>query len=129
MAENGSLTVRQRRFVLALLESPTVREAAQVAGVGETTAWRYLSEDSVRAELARRTDGLLTQAASGLLSDMAEARATLLGVMRSATAGDGAKVSAARAVLDAGLRLFELYSLADRMAAVEQRIEVMDAKR
>ncbi len=44
--------------------------------------------------------------------------------MRNHTASDAAQVSAARAVLDAGMRLFELVALADRVSELERRMEV-----
>ena len=117
-----TLTTRKRRFVAALLETPTLREAAEAAGVSEPTGWRYLRDAQVRAELGRRTDALLTQAASGLASDLAEARQTLREIHRDADAPAGARVSAARAVTDTALRIFELVALADRVAALEERL-------
>lgn len=125
MADNSIpvvLTTRQRRFIAALLETATIRDAAKAAGVGERTAWHYLTLATVRSEISRRTDGLLTQASAGLLADMAESRATLLQVMRNRHASDAARVSAAGKVLDAGMRLFELVALADRVAELERRI-------
>lgn len=116
----GRLSQRKRRFVIALLETPTIREAAKAAGVGETTAWNYLREPAVRSELASRTDALITQAGAGLLADMADARQVLKTVMADPATGAGARVSAARAILDAGLRLFELVALAERVSALEQ---------
>jgi len=125
MTENGtpdSLTTRQRRFVAALLSTATVRDAAQAAGVGEATAWHYLALPVVRGEINRRTDGMITQASAGLLAEMAESRATLLEVMRNRKASDAARVSAAGKVLDAGMRLFELVALAERVTELERKI-------
>lgn len=125
MSENGtpdSLSTRQRRFVAALLQSSTIRDAAKAAHVGEATAWHYLASPQVRQEINRRTDGMITQASAGLLTEMAEARATLLEVMRNGKASDAARVSAAGKVLDAGMRLFELVALAERVTELERKI-------
>jgi len=43
-------------------------------------------------------------------------------IMRDEGASDGARVSAARAVLDSGLRLAELVTLAERVAALEEKM-------
>ena len=40
MGDNGRLSAKQRRFVAFLATTPTIRDAAKAAGVGETTAWR-----------------------------------------------------------------------------------------
>jgi phage terminase small subunit len=131
MADNGThanLTPRQRRFVAALLESSTVRQAAERADLPERTAWRYLGDAGVKAELARLGDGMLAQACVGLLDDMALARQTLRAIMQSEQASDAARVSAARAVLDASLRLFELVSLTERVGNLEERLEANDGR-
>jgi phage terminase small subunit len=125
MADNGThraLTTRQRRFVLALLESSTVRQAAERADLPERTAWRYLGDARVKIELSRLSDAMLASACVGLLDDMSLARTTLRTVMQSDQASDAARVSAARAVLDASLRLFELVSLTERVSAIEERM-------
>lgn len=43
MAENDTvLTARKARFVLAVMTSASITEAATTAGIGERAAWRYL---------------------------------------------------------------------------------------
>lgn len=124
------LTARQSRFLVALLESSTVREAARLAGVSETTAWRYLADSGVKRELAQRTDGLITQTSAGVCADMAEARGALVAVMRDPEAPCSARVTAARAILDAGMRLYELMTLAGRVSAIERAVfgELVEAE-
>ena len=56
MAESGSLNRRQEKFIAAVLTSWTVREAAEIVGIGETTAYRYLNDPVVKAELRKRQD-------------------------------------------------------------------------
>lgn len=124
MGENDRLTPRQARFCTALLEARTIREAAKMAGIGEATAWRYLASPRVRQTLSERQGAMLAQASAALVADMAEARKTLRSIMGDATAAPGVRVAAARAVLEAGLRLFELASLAERVAELERRLEV-----
>jgi len=88
----------------------------------ERTAWRYLGDARVKIELSRLSDAMLASACVGLLDDMSLARTTLRTVMQSDQASDAARVSAARAVLDASLRLFELVSLTERVSAIEERM-------
>ena len=121
MAENGTLTAGQRRFVVSLLDVRTIREAAVKARIGERTAWRYLSEGAVKAAIARRQDAILAQVTGGIVADMSEARQVLVDVMRSLTAKDSDRIRAAGLILDCGLKLFELLTLADRVTALEQK--------
>jgi phage terminase small subunit len=123
MADFGALNPRQRRFLVALVANATVRDAAQAAGIGERTAWRYLAEPSVKAALTERQDAVLGHVSRRLASEMGAALDVLCGIMRNTAANDAARVSAARAVLDSGLRLAELVTLAERVAELEARME------
>ena len=77
----------------------------------------------MRAELAKRQDGLLGHTARRLASEMETAMDVLHEVMVSRDAPDAPRVSAARAVLDSGLRLAELVALAQRVEALEKRMK------
>jgi len=44
MAENGALTAKQERAIIALLSASTIGAAAAAAGIGERTLFRWLSE-------------------------------------------------------------------------------------
>jgi len=120
MARNDTVSAAQRRFIGQLLSAPTVRRAAEASGVSERTAWRYLRAPAVRHELAERQDGILGQVARRLTCEMGAAVDVLSEVMEDTAAHPGARVSAARAVLESGLRLAELVSLSERVAELER---------
>ncbi|MGI6379794.1 MAG: hypothetical protein ACOX2R_03275 [Anaerolineae bacterium] len=117
------LNARKRRFLAALVACPTVRDAALAAGIGEATAWRYTQDPAVRQALAERQTAVLAHASRRLAREMGAAMDVLVAIMRDEEASDGARVSAARAVLDSGLKLAELVTLAERVAALEERME------
>ena len=124
MSDFDTLSRRQRRFVRALLTAPNVRAAAGIAGISEATAWRWLRLDSVQAAASELQDTLLADAtrhATGLLT---EALDTLAGIMRDNGYSASARVGAARAILETGLRYSELIELARRVEVLEQRLEV-----
>ena len=126
MAYSGAqpeLNSRQRRFVAALVACPTVRDAATAAKIGERTAWRYLGEPSVKRALAERQTAVLGHASRRLAREMGKAMDVLVEIKRDEEASDSSRVSAARAVLDSGLRLAELVTLAERVAALEESME------
>lgn len=106
----------------ALLEARSVRDAARTANVAERTAWRYLADDQVRAELANRLDAMLAQVTAGLIEDLSQARQVLRDVMARPGIAPGVRVRAAGMVLNYGLRFVELVALAERVAALEEAI-------
>jgi hypothetical protein len=58
----------------ALAGARSVRDAAEATGIHETTAWRYLRDEAVRAELAGQQSAMLQVATRGLAEDLAQAR-------------------------------------------------------
>lgn len=121
MTTNDSLSTRQRRFLAALATSPSVKAAAQMAGIAERTAWRYLSDDAIRRELAGQHDALLADTSRRMAGAMTEALNVVLGILRDVKTPPSVRVSAGRVILDSGLRLAELVTLAERVAALEAR--------
>lgn len=122
----AELSTRKRRFLAAIVASPTVRDACAAAGVAESTGWRYLSDPAVRSELAERQDSVLGHTAQRLAAEMSRALDVLVAIMNDKLASDAARVSAARCILESGLRLAELVQLAQRVSDLEQRLEARD---
>jgi len=123
LAENGTLTRGQKRFVSAALGAPSIREAARQAEIGYRTAWRYLQEPNVKRALGRRLQALTRQVLMGLAEDCGDARATLREVMLDREVAAGVRVRAAKAILDSTLQLAELIDLADRVGRLETLLE------
>lgn len=123
MADNSTLSPRQKRFVAALATSDSIRAAAGTASIAESTAWRYLRDPEVKAEIRHRQDDILAGVTSTLVQDMGEARLALRNVLRDKLASPAQRTAAARVLLDAGLRLFDALSLADRLTEVERRLD------
>jgi len=117
MAENV-LSVRKRRFVEALLGGATQAQCAVLLGVSDRQARRYMTDPHVRRVLAQGQDIAIEEVARRAAGAMSEALNTLSQVMRAGES-DTARVSAARAVLEAGLRFREQVDLAGRIEALE----------
>lgn len=127
MADNDRLTTKKRRFALACMQAKDVRDAAKVAGVGEATAYRYLKDRAVLAEIDRQADILLNQVAGGFMSDLATARGVLQEVMGDDSTPPGVRVRAAKALLDTAAAFWEMAMLARRQADTEKRIRELEA--
>jgi len=126
-AEPGILSTRQRRFIAALLLAPSIRQAAAAARVSERSAWKYLADPLVKAELAARQDGLVQAAATQLAEDMSLARSVLRKTMLAADTADGTRIMAARGLLEFSMRMLELWALTGRVVATEQRLSELEA--
>jgi hypothetical protein len=122
MATDG-LTPRQRRFIEALLVNPTIDAAAAAVGISRRTGTRWMGRPAVRAALAAALDEALGVAVRVAVRSMPSAVATLHRIHTDPDVTPGARVSAARAILDAGPKLYEANDLAERVAALEAKTE------
>ena len=120
MSENVQLSANQRKAVIALLNSATIRAAALACGLCEKTVSRYLADPDFRAELRKRQDEALAAATAALSGLAGEAVGTLAGVMGDDEASPAAKVRAAAVILAERRKVAELDDLAERVAALEQ---------
>lgn len=120
MARKGRYTA-DHNLLIALACGATIESAARTAGVSATTVYRRMRNPEfhaelqrVRAEMVQRTAGMLTGAAG-------EAVKTLV-ALQDLTTPPPVRLGAARAILELGLRLRETVELAERIAAVEARL-------
>lgn len=113
------LSRKQEQAIVALIAQPSIPAAANVAGVGDATLWRWLQRpDFVRAYRDARRQ-VVEQALGEVQSATGEAVRTLRAVMSDASAPPASRVAAARAVLDTALRAVELMDLETRITDLE----------
>jgi AcrR family transcriptional regulator len=120
MGKNGTVSAKQTATIAALLDSRGVAEAAEKAGVPVRTVYRWLqTDDAFKAALQAAEGELLDQAMRRLLQLQDTALTALHVVLVGRDTPPSARVAAAGRILDATLRLRELRSVEDRLAALE----------
>jgi len=122
MGQTGIMTPKQRRFVSAMLTSRTVAQAADLAQISRKTGERWLSDANVKAALTEAQSVALGGVTRQLVDAMSGAIGTLEAIHTDTAAPATARVSAARAILDSGLKYAELVDLAQRVTELEARI-------
>ena len=119
-------TKRSRQFeqvTAALLATATVRDAAKVAGVGETTIYRMLQDPAFAENYKQVRQQFVTNALEGVQHLIGIASKTLLEIMEDHDAPTSSRVAACRTVLDMGLRTLETQAFSERIADLERAIE------
>lgn len=120
---NGQeLTALKQRFVSALLVHNTIADAAAALGISERTAHRYMKDAAVRAALFSAQQELLRAAAQRALSEVTRALEVLAEIACSPAVPPPSRVAAAKAILDAATRLYDVASLSERVQALEERV-------
>jgi hypothetical protein len=113
------LTGKQHKAIEALLREPTIQAAAEATGVSRATIFRWLS-DPVFSSAHREARGrLLESTLTALQAASADAVICLREVINDKTAQVSARVSAARSVLEMGLKAREVLEVEERLKVLE----------
>lgn len=122
-AGHGSQLERKQEVALAaLLQSRTLAEAAQAAGISLATLSRWQQQPEFAASYRALRRDIVTQAGAQLSQACSAAVATLAGIVDEARHAPAARVSAARTILDYAFRAIEMEELSARVAALESRL-------
>jgi hypothetical protein len=122
------LTPKQQKAISALLDQPTLKEAAAASSVNESTLWRWLQDEGFQQVYRQARGQLLESTLTALQSASGLAVETLRAVMEDQTAQPSARVSAAKAVLELGLKGREILEVEERLRALEERLTAQPLK-
>jgi hypothetical protein len=115
------LTSQQQRAILGLLATPSVEAAAKQAGCTSRAVYKWLREPEFKRALGEARREALAQAVGRLAALTGAATEAL---ERNLTCGrPAAEIRAATSILDIALRGLELDDLAQRIEALEARIQ------
>ncbi len=107
------------KIISALIATKTIGAAAVAAGVSERTIYTRLADDDFRAEYERRQSMTLDAVCKALQEAMTDAVDVLTTIMKDAETSPQSRITAARSVLEYGVKLTELTDLAARVEALE----------
>lgn len=124
MKENQSnLSTKQEKAILALLTEPTIRQAAEVSGVGETTLYRWMQEKEFNQAFKDARKQAFSQTISRLQQATTDAVQTLRDIMTSADAPASSRVTAAKTVIEMAYKAYEMEDLAAELEEIKNYIE------
>jgi hypothetical protein len=120
-----TLTPKQERALVALLDCGETKQAAATARVGEVTLWRWLQlpEFQTRYRAARRQ--LVETAIAQLQSDCTIAARVLREVAEDMNAPASSRVAAAKAIIEQSVQAVELVDMEERL----KRLEALEHER
>lgn len=101
------MTAKQTKALQGLLLYPTKKEAAAFAGVSETTMRTYLADPEFQAELRKAFAQMVQDAADSLKRTLSPAIQALQSIVADDEQSASARISAARSLLEFGLRYSE----------------------
>ena len=111
----------QEKCLLALLESPSIREAAKTSGIGEATFYRYLKDKDFLTQFREARRLIVETSITQLQQASGEAVETL---KKNLTCGNpAAENQAARLILDNTYRGMEALDILPRLEVLEDEFE------
>jgi hypothetical protein len=117
-----NVTRRQEAAIAALLSSASISEASKTAGIAERTLYRWLKIDSFNAAYQDARREVVLRTVGTIQAAMVQAVETLRCVMIDDKSPPSAKVSAARVIIETGMKAYELGDLEERIAALESTL-------
>lgn len=116
------LSRKQEQALVALLEHPTITQAAKACGIGETTLFRWLQITEFNQEYNNAKRQLLSQSITRLQQASNTAVNTLISVMTNQDSPPSSRVTAAKTVLEMAIKAVEVDDLAKRIDELEELI-------
>lgn len=119
-----SINVSRDNAITALVTNPTVKGAAAACGVSEKTLHAWLNEPAF-AEKVQKAQNTITRRSIGrVLLSVGQAIDVLEEIMLDKESNVGPRVTAAKAIMDHALRVYELESVQQRLDVLERRLNV-----
>ncbi len=125
-SKDGALNPRQQRLIIELTRSSDVQAAARAAGVGRTTAYRWLQEKSFADELSRARNRIYGEALSSIKSLTTRAARTLGELME--TDDERLRRNICNDILRHAFRVREQEEVECRLITIENRIQAMEER-
>jgi hypothetical protein len=116
-------------LVVALAGGKSVEAAAGEAGVSERTAYRRLADPAFRQRVTGARATMVERALGELAAGAAAAVGTLRDLHADKATPPAVRQSAARSYLEMGRRLTEAVEVEQRLAALEQALELSEHDR
>jgi hypothetical protein len=118
--EPAALTVKQERALQALLTHRTQKEAAEAAGVSETTLWRYMQIPEFSRRVTQAGRQSVEHSLTRLQRGSNDAVSVLYDLMMSEKTPPSTRILAVRTYLDLAVRATEIGQLRARVDELEE---------
>lgn len=116
------MTPSKQKALAALLTSPTKKAAAEKAGINERTLRDYFKDSEFLEEYNRAFAGVVQDATRAAQQTLQPAISTLKEILEDGDETGQVRVSAARSVLEYGMKLTEQADILARLDDLERQL-------
>jgi hypothetical protein len=119
---SSKLPARQEKMIAALVSCASIKEAAALARVSESTIWRYMQDAAFMEQYRAARRRIVEHAVVRLQHDADRAAGVLMEVAEDTTAPASARVAAARTVLERAMHTIDQDELQARIDRIEEHL-------
>lgn len=121
MGHGNKLSRKKEQAIIALLEAPTVKEAAEMVKINPATLYKWMALPEFEEAYREARHRAMGEAIARLQQASSEAVDTLRDVMGDQEATPASRVTAARTVLELGMRGTEIEVIEVRLKQLEEQ--------
>lgn len=121
MGHGNKLSRKKEQAIIALLEAPTVKEAAEMVKINPATLYKWMALPEFEEAYRKARHRAMGEAIARLQQASSKAVATLWDIMGDQEATPASRVTAARAVLELGMRGTEIEVIEVRLKQLEEQ--------
>lgn len=114
---------KKEAFINAMLESKSITEASEKAGISRSTAYIYLKDEEVKKELASRRSELLQSTTTYLQNNLYSCSEELMKIVKDKETPQAVKVQAINSVFNNCKNLTEQTDIITRLQEIEEKIK------
>ena len=120
----GHMNSAKQQALVALISSPTIREASRKSGVAERTINEYMRTDpEFRKAYEENRQGIVREASERMANAFTSAVTTLTDITNDKEVNPSTRVRSATAILEYGLKLWETTDIIQRIMDIEARLD------
>ena len=121
-AKTSNFTRKKEKAIAALLTTDTIEQAANVAGIAESTLYRWLQNPTFLEQYRKARKAAVDQAISTLQERSNAAAKALVDIAEDQEMPPSTRVAAAREILQASIKGIERDDFEARLEALERMI-------
>jgi len=121
-AKTSNFTRKKEKAIAALLTTDTIEQAATVAGIAESTLFRWLKEPVFLEQYRKARKAAVDQAISTLQERANKAARALVDIAEDQEMPPSTRVAAAREILQASIKGIERDDFESRLEELERMV-------
>lgn len=116
------LTDKQIQFIDTYISSKNMTETCKKLDISRNTAYNYLKDDKVKAELDKRRSELISDTTLYLQDSLKECSKMLMDIVKSPNTSPQVKINAINSIFNNCNKLTETNDIMTKLAEIEQRL-------